>query len=258
MNLNDDIVINGGDFPLRVIIDVKEDAYWNMALDEALFISHIEGLSPTTLRLYTFNKPSITYGYFQKITPDDYRDRERVRRITGGGVVLHHLDQTISLVIKPSDFGLKRREDLYYAFSKALRSGLSSFGDISAYKGDAISRRQAVYECFTKIAPEDLVVHGRKLAGYAQRRRHGFTLLQASLRLYYGEDDNAISLEEIYDKEINVEDVHDVIVDGFKKEWDVEIIVGGLSEYERNLASELLDVYISDDWNFRSERVMVK
>ena len=50
MNLNDDIVINGGDLPLRVIIDGNQDAYWNMALDEALFISHIEGLSPSRPR----------------------------------------------------------------------------------------------------------------------------------------------------------------------------------------------------------------
>lgn len=246
------------DLYIRVIVDHKQDAYLNMAIDEAIFRSHIKGLSPTTLRLYTFNKPSITYGYFQKIGPDDYKDRVRVRRITGGGVVLHQFDQTISLSIKPSEFGIKTREDLYYAFSKALRFGLSTFGDISAYKGNTDSGKQGVYECFTKIAPEDLVVKGRKLAGYAQRRKHGYTLLQASLRMYNGEDDNAVSLEEIYGKRVNIEDVHRAIIGGFENEWNVRVFLGELSNYERNLAKKLLNVYMSNDWNFRCERVMVK
>ncbi|MGQ9705461.1 MAG: lipoate--protein ligase family protein [bacterium] len=248
----------GKNLLFRIILDPPQDAYWNMAVDEALFISHIERNSPTTLRLYMFDKPSITYGYFQKITSDDYKDRVRVRRITGGGVVLHHLDQTISLVINPIDYGLKKREDLYYAFSRALRSGLSILGDMSAYKGSVSNEKQAVYECFTEIAPEDIVVGGRKLAGYAQRRRRGFTLLQASLRLYKGEVDDAISLEEVYSKKIGLEMVHNLILSGFKKEWGIEIYSDSLSDYERHLAEKLLDIYSSDEWNFRSERMMVR
>ncbi|OQX90104.1 MAG: hypothetical protein B6D57_04840 [Candidatus Coatesbacteria bacterium 4484_99] len=248
--------IDGRGCKLRVLINPPGDAYWNMAVDEAVFISHIEGKVTTTLRLYTFEKPSITYGYFQEVGPGDYQDRIKVRRITGGGVVLHHLDQTISLVIKPGDFNLKRKEDLYYNFSRALREGLSSFGDITAFGGHSSSERVSVYECFSKIAPEDLVVAGRKLAGYSQRRRRGFTLLQASMRLYEGEEDGAISLEEICNSPPELNGVHRAIIAGFEKAWKVKTYRSDLTRYERELAERLIEKYTSDKWNFKVDKVV--
>ena len=40
---------------------------WNMALDEAIFISYRQGLAPPTLRFYGWNPPALSVGYFQDV-----------------------------------------------------------------------------------------------------------------------------------------------------------------------------------------------
>ncbi|MCK7517971.1 MAG: hypothetical protein MZV64_09790 [Ignavibacteriales bacterium] len=64
---------------------------FNMGLDEAILNAVAEGRRPPTLRLYGWNPPAVTLGYFQGL--EDEVDREAcarmgvdiVRRVTGGG-----------------------------------------------------------------------------------------------------------------------------------------------------------------------------
>ena len=41
------------------------DAAYNMAVDEALLLSHEAGQSPPTLRVYTWSTPTLSFGYAQ-------------------------------------------------------------------------------------------------------------------------------------------------------------------------------------------------
>jgi lipoate-protein ligase A len=75
---------------------------WNMAFDEALLEAvHLAG-NPI-LRLYGWNEPAATFGYFQKWAEvaSWIKLRPLIRRPTGGGLVPHDADWTYSLVFPP-------------------------------------------------------------------------------------------------------------------------------------------------------------
>jgi len=72
-------------------LDLKvNDAYTNMAVDEALAKARGEDRSPDTLRFYMWNPSAVTLGYFQSV--EDEVDVEACnrfgidinRRISGG------------------------------------------------------------------------------------------------------------------------------------------------------------------------------
>ncbi len=108
--------------------------YLNMAVDEAILISHSkEDISPT-LRFYTWDPPSISLGYFQRITEEDKKKWQRlnipvVRRLSGGRAVFHNHDLTYGFIIR-EDFGLlpKNISDSCRIIGECLCLGLKSFG----------------------------------------------------------------------------------------------------------------------------------
>ena len=53
------------------------------------------------LRVYRWERPAVSFGYFERWEPvrEKYPEREAVRRWTGGGVVLHGEDFTYSMLI---------------------------------------------------------------------------------------------------------------------------------------------------------------
>ena len=75
-----------------------------MAIDEALLRSFDPVSSPPILRLYGWSPPALSLGRFQKA--DQVLDLERcradgvavVRRVTGGGVIYHADELTLSLI----------------------------------------------------------------------------------------------------------------------------------------------------------------
>ena len=82
---------------LEVIDDLPHGAPLNMAIDEVL----LRHARMPLLRLYRWERPAISFGYFgvaAQILPQ-CGPREAVRRWTGGGVVWHGEDLTYSLVV---------------------------------------------------------------------------------------------------------------------------------------------------------------
>ena len=79
-------------------------AAWNMAVDEALLTTYIQGTAPVTLRFYGWDPPALSLGYLQKplSTARQARCRqagvEWVRRPTGGRAVFHQHEITYALV----------------------------------------------------------------------------------------------------------------------------------------------------------------
>jgi lipoate-protein ligase A len=77
-------------------LDLKvNDAYTNMAVDEAITKARGEGRVPDTLRFYMWKPSAVTLGYFQSV--EDEVNLEALnrfgfnlnRRISGGGAVLN-------------------------------------------------------------------------------------------------------------------------------------------------------------------------
>lgn len=158
------------------------ESAFNMALDEAL-LEAVPRLARPVLRFYAWTEPAASFGYFQR-----YGEVERltalrplVRRPTGGGLVPHDADWTYSLVLPTCSpwYALRARES-YRHIHAWIQGAFSRLGVAAALAPEAC--QAGAGQCFSGHEQSDLVWHGRKIAGAAQRRtRHGL-LIQGSVQ----------------------------------------------------------------------------
>ena len=177
--------------PWRLLLDPPASAAWNMSLDEALLECALE--QPPTLRFYTWSEPSVSLGYRQAV-PAWLERCERlsvpvVRRVSGGGAVLHAGDLTYA-VITP----LSVRElpgDLrgsYEWIRNVLVDGLRAAGlDVQPSCAETGAERLAL--CFAGATGLEIELERVKLVGSAQRRTRWGFLQHGSIRLA---DDSAL------------------------------------------------------------------
>jgi len=181
--------------PWRWIVDTAADGPTNMARDEALLKLVGEGKSPPTLRFYRWSPPTISLGYFQKYA--DYASLAApagelavVRRLTGGGAILHDLELTYSLIL-PINHPLLDSEGphaLYDRVHSAVAEILVdhqvpvTYGPAGSNQINGSSQRGPFF-CFQRHSSFDLMVDGRKLMGSAQRRTRSAVLQHGSLIL---------------------------------------------------------------------------
>ncbi|MEO0768309.1 MAG: lipoate--protein ligase family protein, partial [Cyanobacteria bacterium J06649_4] len=113
--------------PWRLIPLCEGSGPENMAVDSWLLDQCAKGLQPSTLRFYTWQKPTLSLGYHQKQFPAHWNNLryqgesiELVRRPTGGRAVLHQGDLTYALITS----GLKgSRRETYRQLSQFLIEG---------------------------------------------------------------------------------------------------------------------------------------
>ena len=90
---------------IRLLESSFNPASWNMALDEVLLMNYTNDKHPI-LRLYGWSPPAVSIGYFQDMDEEVNVDKcndlgiEVVRRMTGGGAVLHQSELTYSFITK--------------------------------------------------------------------------------------------------------------------------------------------------------------
>lgn len=177
----------------RLILDPPRSAAMNMAVDEFLMGSQERPESEPVLRFYSWERPSITIGYFQDAESIEkkWRCRERniplVRRPTGGGLVQHGNDLTFSLALKcPSVFLPGDVKSSYLNINGVLIEGLKEIFkplDFADCKTLTRPRGQGELICFESPSCYDLMLDGKKVGGSSQRRRSGAMLHQAALFL---------------------------------------------------------------------------
>ena len=151
----------------------------NMAIDEVL----LAGAREPLLRLYRWERPAASFGYFGKyaaIAPV-WPGRELVRRMTGGGVVPHGDDLTYSLIV-PGEHAISQYNprDIYRAVHEAIAAMLAASGVASAFAAARDENGSGL--CFESPAEFDLLAGDRKVAGAAMRRTRDGLLLQGSLQ----------------------------------------------------------------------------
>lgn len=158
------------------------DYGFNMALDEAL-LHGVSRLGRPVLRFYSWTEPAASFGYFQRYAEIEQMTRLRplVRRPTGGGLVPHDRDWTYSAVFPPGDDWYRlSAADSYRRMHEWIRAALARLG-LATELAPACSKTQPG-QCFQGHERFDLLWHGRKIAGAAQRRTRGGLLIQGSLQ----------------------------------------------------------------------------
>jgi lipoate-protein ligase A len=153
-----------------------------MAWDEAL-LSFVSRIGRPVLRLYAWTQPAASFGYFQHYdavaaaTPL----RPLLRRPTGGGLVPHVADWTYALAIPTVHPWYRlRAEDSYLRLHTWLQTAFRDVGVATDLAPEA--KRAQPGCCFEGYERHDLLWHGRKIAGAAQRRSRSGLLIQGSIQ----------------------------------------------------------------------------
>lgn len=260
----------------------QADGPTNMAIDEAILLSYVQGSILPTLRVYQWNPPCLSIGCFQSVSKEVDLEACRqmgvdlVRRPTGGRAILHDVELTYSLVVSEGDplVGGTILES-YNKISLALVEGLALLG----VRAELASRKEGTNAsgsaaCFHSASSYEVTLGGRKLVGSAQLRKNGVLLQQGSLLLDLdpertlrllkvtskGSWDKEMAsfrrrvttLGEAMNREVTFSEVVLAMREGFQRALGVTLESSPLSIDEQALAQRLReDKYASREWNLQ-------
>lgn len=171
-------------------LTAPEDAVWNMALDTSLLETPAAGDAPV-LRFYRWSRPAFSIGYFQSVekTVQAFRCAEQnvevVRRPTGGGLVRHGEDLTLSISMPEDHPRLAGGvSDSYRAVHAVILEALQPLFPGLAFSACAAPlKARSERLCFEEPVSCDIEWRGNKVVGSSQRRKNGRLLHQTSIQL---------------------------------------------------------------------------
>ncbi len=259
----------------RLVENGPQDGRLNMAIDRAILNACDRGQAPATLRLYGWDRPTLTIGYSQNQFKDvnsiqcERKNIPVVRRFTGGRALLHQYELTYSLIAPiPHPEFPDNLAGAFGAVSKAVICSLENAGvsKLAIAGKDRRSREvggKRSPACFSTANHWEVTVMGKKLAGSAQRRlnraflQHGSILLDwdpelaHSLLNYPSELEKAQGLKSLTLGTLTLKDVLSVKPDlgevahcfakGFKKTFPGTWKSDGLNSLENDLVVEYLE-----------------
>ncbi|MEM2326799.1 MAG: biotin/lipoate A/B protein ligase family protein [Candidatus Bathyarchaeia archaeon] len=250
----------------RLLDTGLNDAFYNMALDEAIAIARSRNIVPNTIRFFRWEPSAVSIGYFQSMEEEvDIEACRRlgidyVRRRTGGGAVYHDRDGelTYSIVVS-EDHPLVSRDfqKTYENLCSGLIRGLRLLGVPAEFR-----------------PINDIVVGGRKISGNAQTRgmnvvhQHGtilrdvnptimFTVLKVPSekirdKMIKSVEERVTSINKYLGREVSFEELREALISGFEEAFGIELIPGKVEDFEERLAISLKrEKYSTREWNFR-------
>jgi lipoate-protein ligase A len=237
---------------IRLLETGYNTAALNMAIDEAL----IENIGQVPiLRIYGWHPPAVSIGYFQSIKEEvDLKKCNEigidvVRRLTGGGAVLHEFELTYSFITKQYPRNIM---ESYRWICEAIVISINRLGFDASF-----------------VPLNDIVVKGKKVSGSAQTRRNGVLLQHGTLLLAVDVDKMFCVLkvpsEKIRDKIIKdakervtslagttFDDMALSLKTSFATRFDAKLLADTLSTEEISRARWLAErKFSSKEWNLR-------
>lgn len=182
------------------MIDLSDDVFllvdeepksgaWNMAADELLLEESI-ATGKTFVRIYRWEQATLSLGHFQKWNLEDVppplRSLPVVRRLSGGGAIIHDQEITYSCVIPAVHHFAFDPSKLYDAVHGVIQDQLGQDGMAVTSRGQMESDKEGNFLCYARGDQRDLMVGGEKVVGSAQRRRKGAVLQHGSILLRRG------------------------------------------------------------------------
>jgi lipoate-protein ligase A len=199
-----------------------------MAVDEAL----LREVREPVLRIYAWNVPAVSLGYFQPFALAG--ERPFVRRYTGGGLVDHVQDVTYTIVLPRSHPWMElSAPESYCTIHRGVQAVLAACGIQAELTPEASAVESEA--CFVKPVRFDIVAPSGKLSGAAQRRTREGLLHQGSILL----PDPARN-----------GDLRRAFADAFSARLELALNPANLTPAEAARASDLeRDRYMTDAWN---------
>jgi lipoate-protein ligase A len=248
----------------RLIMDSTRQGALNMGIDEAVLEGVIAGTSQPTLRLYGWQPPTLTIGYFQSIKEEADLEACRrlgvdcIRRTTGGGSVLHEFEVTYSIVAPIGFSGIPEPIlDSYRYICQGIIRGVHELGVEAQF-----------------VPLNDIVAKGRKISGNAQTRRkgiilqHGTILLDVDVekmftvlkvpsekmkdKLIQDVKQRVVGLRELIGTNLTFEDAANALSKGFEQALGCDLVIGAVSPDEMERAEVLAqEKYANPVWNLQ-------
>ncbi|VVB92097.1 Lipoate-protein ligase A subunit 1 [uncultured archaeon] len=238
------------------------DGFYSAALFESIARQVGSGSSPETILFWRVRSPVVYLGYHQCVEDEIHADvcnRRNigiVRRILGGGCGFCDENQVLYSVIGREGGVIPR--DIQSAYTKVLTGvviALETLGE----GGEIEPARIAVYS------------NGKKISGNAQGRIDGAVLINGSLLMDFDFElmdkvlknptknlrpvpsarEGMITLKEMGTTDI--EKVKKILRQGFEKALDIFTEDSILTLSEIDLANQLLDKYVRNDWTYRMD-----
>jgi len=231
----------------RFIDTGPNSAVRNMSIDEELLARAQAGEKTPVLRFYHWDPPAVSLGRFQKAGEAVNADAckhlgfDIVRRVTGGRAVLHNRELTYSIVARtdaplfPPDV-----HGTYKVIAAGLLAGLRNLS-IPAELVSRSGRHAALVDkddrnpaCFSSPSWYEIVVHGKKIVGSAQRRLSGAFLQHGSILISYdptleaeviagsGSGCAVTSISRELGRDISLQDVKEAFRTGFSGALQME------------------------------------
>lgn len=209
----------------------------NMLIDLSILDESIKNNARPVLRLYGWEKPTLTIGRNQSLTDInlDYCKSDRidiVKRPTGGRAVLHDMELTYCF-ITPVDF-LKNGHTVassYREISQALVAGFKKLDINLAFPANKNVYTQNDF-CMAISTGADLNYQGKKIIGSAQFRKQNYILQHGSIlididkemleKIFNSKDTmkNLITVKDINPALANVSIISDAVVSGFEQSFN--------------------------------------
>ena len=236
-----------------------------MAMDEAVFLGLKEGSSHPIVRIYRWEPPTITIGYFQAAEDIDFLQCSAdgidvVRRMTGGRAVLHDEELTYSILFTSRDFQPFVKRDIFLFIAGCLVEALKSLGIASQVaektRGDLRSAN-----CFASPAQYEIEsLEQGKLIGSAQVLRDGVVLQHGAIPLTTsyssiakylhcgsGFEKGVSSLNQVAANEVDSDQLLSALKEGFGKHLPLR--EGTFTGWEREKTEQLAhEKYGSEAW----------
>jgi len=250
------------------------NAFTNMAIDEALLRARIAEKAPNTLRFYRWKPSAVSVGRFQDISKEVNVENCRkygvdfVRRISGGGSVYHdhNGEITYSVIVSKKDL---ETTDIFYAY-KLICDGLIETIKILGIHADFDPGN-------LKHCP-NVLVNERKISGSSQSHKggvllqHGTFLIGVDLEKMFTflkvpwaktcmevvpiAERKITSVKQELGASIPIQEAYEALVKGFQKALKIKLAEGKLTSYEKGLAERLCaEKFANEEWNIKGKAV---
>lgn len=249
----------------RIIDTRMGSAKWNMAVDEALLSQYKEGELPI-LRLYGWRR-ALSVGRFGDPKKDldlqsvDQKNIALVRRLSGGGILVHGNDLSYSLIFPLSFIKERSVKENYRLLCQFLICFYEKIGLKAKFVCELGIESKSSRVCLAGREPYDLVVEGKKMGGNAQRYtknvllQHGSIPMSVDVALFETLFFEQSGLQEAatlqkFGIDFSYRELSSMLIEAFRETFEVDMVSDSLRSTERQCAKELLDSkYTQERWN---------
>jgi lipoyltransferase/lipoate-protein ligase len=255
----------------RLIPLETNNAFMNMAIDEAILTARIADQVPNTLRFYLWQSSTVSVGRNQTPENEVYLEAckkigvDVVRRCSGGGAVYHDFEGevTYSVNAKSLDLGTSDVTSVYFKIYEAVTDALRILGVPADFSGGD-----------TKNCP-NLTVKGKKISGSSQNITRGFVLQHGTilrsvdlpkmftlLKLKNASCTQAAdiakrkitSIQDELGHAVMPDTITNALVQGFKAILKIQLDEAELTPFEKDLAQKLYkEKYSTTEWNMKQK-----